>query len=188
MRGTFAREYSKVYPHLAVSEAALRMMDHLLNAKVVLPPAPPALKPAVEIINWFLRAGTIATMPRWMRRLSGFDQPRIVDIGDRPLLTLSFGIINRIPRLKLAVAGLIAPSMVPVAAPYILGVTPRSTEVLTPAEARQRYGYAKPADAHLELRARQHDRVFGEGKPASDEGLIESQAYLGELGSVRGHG
>lgn len=117
MRGTFAHEYSKVYPHLAVSEAALRMMDHLLNAKVVLPPAPPALKPAVEIINWFLRAGTIATMPRWMRRLSGFDQPRIVDIGVRPVLTLSFGIINRIPRLKLAVAGLIAPSMVPVAAP-----------------------------------------------------------------------
>ncbi|HME16117.1 MAG TPA: hypothetical protein VKG83_11845 [Mycobacterium sp.] len=105
----------------------------------MLPPAPPALKPAVEIINWFLSAGTIATMPRWMRRLSGFDQPCIVDIGVRPVLTLSFGIINRIPRLKLAVAGLIAPSMVPVAAPYILGVAPRSTEVLTPAEARRRY-------------------------------------------------
>ncbi|MGB8207291.1 MAG: hypothetical protein WCF69_06700 [Mycobacterium sp.] len=115
-----------------MSEAALRMMDHLLNAKVVLPPAPPALKPAVEIINWFLRARTTATMPRWMRRLSGFDQPRIVDIGVRPVLTLSFGIINRIPRLKLAVAGLIAPSMVPVAAPYILGVAPRSTEVPLP--------------------------------------------------------
>ena len=54
-------------------------------------------------------AGTIATMPRWMRRLSGFDQRRIVDIGVRPVLTLSFGIINRIPRLKLAVAGLVGP-------------------------------------------------------------------------------
>jgi hypothetical protein len=101
---------------------------------------------------------------------------------------LGFGIINRIPRLKLAVAGLIAPSIVPVAAPYILGISPTSTEVLTPAEARRRYGYARPADAHVELRAKQHDRVFGEGKPASDEGLIESQAYLGELGLVKGHG
>jgi len=78
--------------------------------------------------------------------------------------------------------------MVPVAAPHNLGVAPRLTEVLTPAEARRRYGYAKPADAHLELRAKQHDRVFGEGKPPSDEGLIESQAYLGELGLVKGHG
>jgi hypothetical protein len=78
--------------------------------------------------------------------------------------------------------------MVPVVAPLILGVAPRSTEVLTPAEARRRYGYDKPADAHLELRARQHDRVFGEGKPPSDERLIESQACLGELGLVKGHG
>jgi uncharacterized protein (DUF2236 family) len=180
--------FEQMRPHLAVSEAALRMMDHLLNAKVILPPAPPALKPAVEIINWFLRAGTIATMPRWMRRLSGFDQPRIVDVGVRPVLRVSFGVINRIPRLKLAVAGLIAPSMVPVAAPYILGIAPRSMEVLTPGEARRRYGYARPADAHLELRAKQHDRVFGEGKPPSDEGLIESQAYLGDLGLVNGRG
>jgi hypothetical protein len=76
--------------------------------------------------------------------------------------------------------------MVPVAAPYILGVAPRSAEVVTPAEARRRYGYAKPGDAHLELRAKQHDRVFGEDKPPSDEGLIESQAYLGQLGVVNG--
>ena len=42
--------------------------------------------------------------------------------------------------------------------------------------------------AHLALRARQHDRVFGEDKPPSDEGLIESQAYLGKLGLVTRHG
>lgn len=173
--------FAQMRPHLAVSEAAQRMMDHLLNAKVVLPPAPPALRPAVEVINWFLRAGTIATMPRWMRRLSGFDQPRIVDIGVRPVLKLAFGVINRIGRLKLAVGSVIAPSVVPVTAPYILDVAPRSAEILTPADARGRYGYVKPAEAHLALRAKQHDRLFRQGKPPSEDGLIESQAYLGSL-------
>lgn len=173
--------FEQMRPHLAVSEAARAMMDHLLNAKVVLPPAPRIAKPAVEILNWFLRAGTIATMPRWMRRLSGFDQPRVVDLAVRPVLKLGFGVVNRVPRLKLLVAKIISPSVVPIAGPYIMGIPPRSTEVLSPEEGRKRYGYAKPADAHHELRARQHERVFGQGQLPSDEGLIESQSYLGSL-------
>lgn len=168
-------------PQLAVSEAAQRMMDHLLNAKVVLPPAPTAARPLVEAINWVLRAGTIATMPRWMRQLSGFNQSRIVDIGVRPVLRLGFGLVDRAPRLKLAMAKLISPSVIPIAGPYIAGVPPRSAEVLTPAEGRRRYGYAKPADAHHALRAKQRERVFGLGQLPSDEGLIESQALLGSL-------
>ncbi|WP_454789496.1 oxygenase MpaB family protein [Mycolicibacterium lutetiense] len=173
--------FEQMRPHLAVSEAARAMMDHLLNAKVVLPPAPRIAKPAVEILNWFLRAGTIATMPRWMRRLSGFDQPRVVDLAVRPVLKLGFGVVNRVPRLKLLVAKIIAPSVVPIAGPYIMGIPPRSAEVLSPEEGRRRYGYAKPADAHQELRARQHERVFGQGQLPSDDGLIESQSYLGSL-------
>jgi uncharacterized protein (DUF2236 family) len=173
--------FERMRPQLAVSEAAQRMMDHLLNAKVVLPKAPLVLRPAVEVINWFLRAGTIATMPRWMRRMSGFDQPRIVDLLVRPVLKVSFGVVDRTPRLKLRVAHLIAPSVVPIAAPYILGIAPASGEVVAPAEARQRYGYDEPAIAHLALRAKQHDRVFGQHVAPSDEGLIESQSVLGNL-------
>lgn len=173
--------FEQMRPHLAVSEAARAMMDHLLNAKVVLPPAPRAAKPAVEVLNWFLRAGTIATMPRWMRRLSGFDQPRVIDLAVRPVLKLGFGVVDRVPRLKLLVAKIIAPSVVPIAGPYIMGIPPRSTEVLTPDEGRKRYGYVRPAEAHQELRARQHERVFGQGRRPSDEGLIESQSYLGSL-------
>lgn len=173
--------FEQMRPHLAVSEAARAMMDHLLNAKVVFPRTPGIARPAVEVLNWFLRAGTIATMPRWMRRLSGFDQPRAVDIVVRPFLKLGFGLVDRIPRLKLAVAQMISPSVVPIAGPYIMGVQPRSTEVLSPEEGRRRYGYAKPADAHRELRARQYERVFGRGESPSDDGLIESQSYLGSL-------
>ncbi|MEV6057179.1 hypothetical protein [Streptomyces sp. NPDC052107] len=66
-------------------------------------------------------------------------------------------------------------------APMKLGIPPRNEEVLTPAEARARYGYAKPAEAHLELRARQAARVLGDGKAPSGRGLIESQEILGPL-------
>jgi hypothetical protein len=53
--------------------------------------------------------------------------------------------------------------------------------VLTPAEARERYGYQRPVDAQHDLRARQHARVFGQGAAPSDEGLVDSQTVLGSL-------
>lgn len=54
--------------------------------------------------------------------------------------------------------------------------------VLTPAEAQARYGYDKPADAHRQLRERQHARVFTEGASPDDVGLRESEPILGKLG------
>ncbi len=173
--------FERTRPRLAVSEAARAMMDHLLNAKVVLPPVPRVAAPVVWVVNRVLRAGTIATMPRWMRKLSGFTQPRMVDLLVRPILRAGFGVVNGNSRLKLAVARLIAPSAVPVITPYILGIPPISEEILTPAEARERYGYEKPADAHRDIRAKQHHRVFGEGQAPSEDGLVESQTVLGSL-------
>ncbi|HET7734433.1 MAG TPA: oxygenase MpaB family protein [Nocardioidaceae bacterium] len=176
------REYfESMRPHLAVSEAAIAMMDHLLDAKVVLPPVPFVLRPAVSVASAVLRAGTIATMPRWMRRLSGFEQSRVVDAAVRPVLRLSFAVMARSPRLQLEMLKVIAPAAVPIAGPYLFGIEPLSTEVLTPAEARERYGVERPAVAHLALRARQHERVFGQQVAPSDEGLIESEAMLGSI-------
>lgn len=51
-----------------------------------------------------------------------------------------------------------------------LGIPPRKEEALTPAEARARYGHAKPAEAHLALRARQAARVFDDGKAPGEPG------------------
>jgi hypothetical protein len=70
---------------------------------------------------------------------------------------------------------------VSVAAPVLLGVPPDRDEVLTPAQARERYGYDRPREAHLELRARQQAKVFGEGAKPSDEGIIESEPVLGRI-------
>ena len=77
--------------------------------------------------------------------------------------------------------GLLSPSTVPIAAPILLGVPPVRSEILTPADARTRYGFEAPAVAHPDLRARQAARVFGERIAPSDEGLIESEPILGSM-------
>src|SRR5690349_19900791 len=58
-------------PQLLGSELARNAMNHLLDASVMLPPMPRIFAPANWVVARVLRAGTIATMPRWMRDLSG---------------------------------------------------------------------------------------------------------------------
>lgn len=176
------REYfEQMRPRLAGSEAAQRAMDHLLNADVMLPPMPRWTRPGAFLVSRVLRHGTIATMPQWMRKLGGLRQPRIVDLLVTPVLKISFRVVESNTRLKLAVLRLISPMTAPVVEPVLLGVAPTNPEVVTPAEARARYGYDRPRDAHLELRARQAARVFGEGAEPSNEGLVESEPILGAM-------
>lgn len=173
--------FEMMRPRLAGSEAAQRTMAHLLNAEIMLPPMPRAMRPGAVVVAKVLRAGTIATMPRWMRTMGGLRQPRVVDVLVTPVLRLSFRVVESNTRLKLAVLAVLSPMTYPVVEPVLRGVAPTTPEVVTPAEARARYGYDRPRDAHLELRARQAARVFGEGAEPSDEGLVESEPILGAM-------
>lgn len=87
--------------------------------------------------------------------------------------------LNR--RAELALLKVLSPMTAPVIAPVLLGIPPTTPEVLTPAEARERYGYDHPRTAHLELRARQAERVFGQHVAPSDEGIVESEPVLGSV-------
>jgi len=176
------REYfAAMRPRLAASEAAQHMMDHLLDGVRVITPHPVVARPAVYGLNALVRAGTIATMPRWMRDLSGFRQSRLIDAAVRPPLRLGFAVISRSLRLRMAVLRLIAPSTVPVMAPHWYGLPPIEDVVRDPAEVRRGLGLERPAQAHLALRERQRRRRLLEQGPASDEGFRESEAVLGAL-------
>jgi uncharacterized protein (DUF2236 family) len=168
-------------PRIAASEAAQQMMLHLLNGVSAVVQAKGLPRLARPLANWSLRKGTIATMPRYQRRLAGIRQSRLTDALIRPYLWLAFAVVHRSAPLKRYVLRQVAPNTLPVIDPHWRGIPPVNPVVLTPAEARERYGYAKPAEAHLELRARQAMRVFEEHQAPSDEGLIESQAALGRL-------
>lgn len=173
--------FDQMRPQLSGSPIAQQAMDHLLDGGRLVSPFPKILAPVTWVINFVLRAGVVATLPRWMRAMGGIRQPRIVDALVRPVLWTTFRILRLNKRLQLWVLSLISPSTVPVVAPVLLGVEPENAVVTTPAAARQRFGYDAPARAHLEWREKQRRKVFGEGSEPSDAGLIESEQILGTL-------
>ncbi|MCX5402506.1 DUF2236 domain-containing protein [Streptomyces sp. NBC_00335] len=173
--------FEHMRPRLEASPIARQAMNHLLNTDLVLPPTPWWMKPARMVVARTHRIATIATMPRWMREMAQIRQSRLLDVLVVPVMRTSFALAHLNPRVELFLLGMLSPSTVKVVAPVKLGVPPRTKEVLTPEQARTRHGYAKPAEAHAEFRARQAARVFGDGKPPSDQGLIESQEVLGPL-------
>ncbi len=173
--------FAGIRPQLSGSPIARQAMDHLLDGGSLVSPLPRWLAPVTWGYNRVLRAGVVSTLPRWMRELSGIRQPRLVDALVVPVLRMTFLVLHLSKRAELLVLGMISPGTVPVAAPVLLKVPPTHPDVVTPAEARERYGYDKPAEAHLEWRARQHDKVFGKGEAPSNDGLLESQPILGRL-------
>lgn len=173
--------FERMRPRLSASPIARQAMHHLLRTELALPDAPLWAKPVTLAVAKSIRAATIATMPRWMRKMAGIRQSRLTDVLIVPVMKAGFALVHLSPRAELAMIKRLSPSTVATIAPVKLGIPPRNAEVLTPAEARARHGYPKPAEAHLGLRERQAVRVFGEGGRASDEGLVESQDLLGRL-------
>jgi uncharacterized protein (DUF2236 family) len=174
--------FERMRPQLLGSDLARNAMNHLLDAQVMLPPVPRLLTPVSWVVARVLRAGTIATLPRWMRELAGIRQSRLVDAGVVPVLRVAFWAANLNRRAKLEAVTFLSPMTRDVVAPVIYGVPPERSEVLTPADARARHGYDEPALAHRELRARQAVKVFGEGARPSEEGIVESEPILGAIG------
>jgi uncharacterized protein (DUF2236 family) len=146
------REYFEhMRPRLAASEATQSAMDHLLNADVMFPPMPRALRPGGWMLSKLLRAATIATIPRWQRDLGNLRQPKLVDTLIRPVMRLGFRVIAASPRLELLALGLASPATVPVAAPMLMGIKPEREETLTPAEAFRRHDTPTPTEVYARL-------------------------------------
>lgn len=173
--------YERMQPQLAGSPIAQRAMHHLMDVSQLVK-VPAVLRPARWVVGRVFRAGVIATMPRWMREVGDCRQSRLVDLAVWPVLKATFALASISTRLQLALLAQLSPSTVAVVAPAFLGIEPTNLEVVTPAEARSRYGYDRPAEAHREWRAKQHERVFGRGEAPSDAGLVESEPVLGRLG------
>lgn len=169
-------------PKLAASEATQRMMHHLLNGAGEIMPRKGLLGLTRPIANWLICKGTTATLPRHMRKLADVRQSRVTDVVVTAILRGLMAVLHRSRPLQRTLLTILAPKTLPIVEPIWRGMSPTNPVVLTPAEARERYGYVKPAEAHLELRARQYARVFDDHKAPSDEGLIESQTVLGALG------
>ena len=177
--------FEQMRPQLIGSDIARQAMNHLLRAEVMLPPMPRPLRPATLV------------SPDPAPRHAGDHAPldardgravRVPALG-APLdaavtlpLRTAFRVISLDTRLQLMVLRLLSPNTVEVAARVLRAIPPVDPVTTTPREAQARYGYDVPRQAHRQLRDRQRNRVFGEGRPPSDEGIIESQPILGTVG------
>lgn len=176
------REYfERMRPQLIGSDIARKAMRHLLRAQVMMPEIPVLLRPLFTIVYAFLRRGTLATMPRWMRAMAGLPTGRLLDLLVLAPLSAAFTVVSLNARLQVLLLRLISPMTVPVAGPVLLGIAPASTATMTPREAQELYGYEIPAHAHQALREKQRARVFGRGEQPDDQGIIESQPVLGYI-------
>ncbi|MFE3027332.1 oxygenase MpaB family protein [Nocardia tengchongensis] len=175
------RYFEQMEPQLIGSDAAKKAMRHLLRADVMLPPMPWFLAPFFLVVSAFLRRGTLATMPRAMRKMAGLPTSRLLDLLVVAPLSAAFTLVSLNARLEIILLRLISPMTVPVAAPALLGIPPRHPVTTTPREAQRRFGYANPSQAHLELRAKQRERVLARGLAPDDQGIVESQPILGNI-------
>lgn len=169
-------------PRLAGSEAAQDMINFILPLQVALPAdMADVAKLAFLPLTYVLRKAIISTYPQHMRAMAGIQQGRISDALVK-LPTKAFHVaLAQDMRLRLALMQLIAPQAVPVAAPALLGVEALDPTVTTPREAQARLGLDLPSEAHPDMRAKQRDRVFGKGLTPTDDGLQESQRYIGAM-------
>jgi hypothetical protein len=99
------------------------------------PPLSWELAPFVPLLP-LLAAATVATIPRHLRRLGGFDQPSMVDAGVRPLTRITMAALT-LPVLERLLAAL-APEAYAVAHDALAGEPPLRDQVVSPSEARRR--------------------------------------------------
>ena len=175
------RYFEQMRPRLIASDIAKQAMNHLLRAEVMLPEMPWYLRPATLATTAFIRRGTLATMPRWMRSMSGLPTSRTLDALVVPPLRVAFAAISRSTRLQMISLQMLSPMTVEVFGRVLASIPPVDPVTTTPRKAQQRFGYTAPARAHQDLRERQRARVLAENAAPSDEGIIESQAILGSI-------
>lgn len=121
--------FAEVRPRLCSSERAHEAMHYLLrtsrkNAGTQFWALSRALAPA-----------TIATLPGWMRRTGGFDQPAIVDAAVRPAMRVAMR-ATRSPRAMAMILGSRLPATAHVLRQHYQADAPLWRETVTPTQAR----------------------------------------------------
>lgn len=161
--------FARMRPRLAASEATQEAMDHLMRVDGVYPPVPLIFKPGLWAFATLFRIAVIASLPRYQRDLANLRQPRVLDTAIRPVMRVLLRATERLPRVKLALLGVLSPSTVPIAGPMLMGMAPRSTEVLTPEETFRRHGVPTPAELYAQLKHDQTTIAYTPSAPVPSE-------------------
>lgn len=123
--------FAEVRPRLCTSERANEGMRYLLRT--------PAKRGRLRLAagSRLIAPLAIASLPKWMRELGGFDQPAVVDKAVGPLARAAMRAGAR-PAVELAVLKAVAPGTGRVLARHLRAAEPDFPGTVTPAEIRAR--------------------------------------------------
>ena len=158
-------EYFEAYrPRLVGSPVAQDMMNFLLDAT---PRFLDGVVPKVVAtpISAVIRRGVIATMPVWMRELSGLSQSKATDVAVTAQIKTVVAAIARDERLQVAILAKFSPLTVPIAAPVLFDIPAESPRTWTPGEAYAHFGMQTPREQYAEILAK---RSAGDGPTPYD--------------------
>lgn len=124
--------FAEVRPRLCTSERANEGMHYLLR--------PPRRKVGWKLwaLSRIIAPATIATLPRWMRKLGGYDQFVALDLAVRaPVMAGAW--VAGLPFAMTPLLGLAAPETTRVLDQHLRRGVPDNPVTVTPAQARDRY-------------------------------------------------
>ncbi|MEV6557615.1 oxygenase MpaB family protein [Nocardia sp. NPDC051756] len=145
--------YARMRPILAATEATQQHVDLLLNGASTLLPDSALLRPVAKLTQTLFRKATIATLPRWMRKMGGVQQSPVTDAVVTVILRGMFRLLAHSVAAQRAILRTASPLSVPVLDPILCAVPPKHPVVWTPEQARRHYGMATPAEQYAEILA-----------------------------------
>jgi uncharacterized protein (DUF2236 family) len=148
--------YARMRPKLAATEATQQHIEHLLNAGSYLAPDSPWLWPIRKAAQVVSRKATIATLPRWMRKMAGVKQSRATDALITALLRPTFALIAKRPTAMRQLVRIMSPLTAPVVDPILCAVPPTNPVTWTPQQARDRDGMTDPREQYATAKAARH--------------------------------
>ena len=125
--------FAAVRPRLCTSERVAEGMHYLLRT-------PPSTGAGFMALSRLAAPATIASLPTWMRRLGGFDQPAAIDRAVVPATRIaSRALAARDSWGLIKVGPYVAPMTAMILAQHIHAPTPTNPVVVTPAVAKERH-------------------------------------------------
>ncbi|HKY92916.1 MAG TPA: oxygenase MpaB family protein [Nevskiaceae bacterium] len=125
--------YAAMRPRLCLSDRSRALIRYFLHSTRTVAGT------GLWIGSHLMARSTIATIPRWMRQLGGFDQPAWMDAAVLPATQAAVAFARQ-PAVARTVLKNMAPSALPVMNQVLRKEQPLRDEVLSPAEARERFG------------------------------------------------
>jgi hypothetical protein len=140
-------------PVLAATEKTQIHVDHLLNSGSTLVPDSKLLWPVAKATQFLFRKATIATLPRWMRKMSGVKQSRVTDVLVTAVMKLGMRLMANNVAVQCFLIRTLSPLTAPVLVPILRGTAPANPVTWTPEDARNHYGVVSPTEQYAAIQA-----------------------------------